>query len=129
VNVLVVSQDADELARAVDGVKLAFEGEIHTVDSAEAMHAKMLADDEPFDVIIIDGDLRPRGGYAALYELRAAEDLHSRQPTPAIVLGERVQDDWLAQWARANDTVSKPVDPFALARCVRKVVRRSTQAA
>ena len=128
-NVLVVSQDAEELARAVDGVKLAFEGEIHTADSAEAMRSKMLADDKPFDVIIVDGDLEPRGGYAALYELRAAEDLHGHQPTPAIVLGERVQDDWLARWARADDTVSKPVDPFALARCARKVARRSTQAA
>ncbi|MEX0592621.1 MAG: hypothetical protein WD152_04035 [Nitriliruptoraceae bacterium] len=128
-NVLVVSQDVDELARAVDGVKLAFESEIHTADSAEEMRSKMLADGEPFDVIIVDGDLQPRGGYAALYEMRATEDLHGREPTPAIVLGERVQDVWLAQWARADGTVAKPVDPFVLARCARRAVRRSTQAA
>lgn len=125
-NVLVVSQDPVELARMTDGIELAFTAAIRVADSASSVPGIVLAAADLFDLVVVDGDLRPRGGYAALYELRAAEDLAGRSPTPAIIVGTRQEDHWLAQWARADAVVAKPVDPFALARCARRTARRAS---
>lgn len=127
-NVLVVSQDPVELARITDGIELAFTADVRITDSASSVPAIVRDSAEAFDLIVIDGDLRPRGGFAALYEMRATEDLDGRTPTPAIIVGTRQQDRWLADWARADAVVAKPVDPFALARCARKTARRFTAA-
>lgn len=70
------------------------------------------------DVLVIDGDLEPRGGYALLYDIREQGTMGAMQSPPAVVLTERDQDRWLARWAGANATETKPSDPFQLARTV-----------
>lgn len=122
--VLVASQDPTELARIVDGLSLAFDLGLHVTDDPASVVALVIEATEPFDLVVVDGDLRPRGGYAAIYELRAAEQAATRVPVPAIVVGSRSQDTWLGQWSQANEVIHRPVDPFQLARVARRTARR-----
>jgi DNA-binding response OmpR family regulator len=70
---------------------------------------------EAFDVIVIDGDLSPEGGFSVLYEIRAHGELRGESTPPAVVMAGRDQDQWLGEWAGANVVLVKPVDPFVLA--------------
>lgn len=113
--VLVVSEDPRERQRAVSALDLRSEVDVEEAGSAEEVRGRLLHEGEAFDVLVIDGDLRPRGGYALLYDLRAHADLEGRPGTPSLVMIERDQDVWLARWAGASDWLIKPVDPFELA--------------
>ncbi len=118
--VLIVSEDAKERQRAATA--LAMRSDIEIVEATSAAQCRALHAAAPADVLVIDGDLKPKGGFSMLYELRAAADLHSAPHVPAIVLVERAPDQWLAAWARADGTATKPVDPFALAKQVDRLV-------
>lgn len=112
--VLVVSEDGKERARAASALLLDEDTEL--VEASSAAEARQLVFDEPgtFSLLIVDGDLHPRGGYAVLYDLRARAELEGTDPIPAIILGAREQDRWLAGWAGATEVLLKPVDPFLL---------------
>jgi len=43
---------------------------------------------------------------------------------PILVLTGRVQDNWLANWSRADAAVPHPLDPFVLAETVAELMRR-----
>ncbi len=116
--VLVVSEDVGERLRAVSSLRLHDVGEVVEVASAEEARDLLLRQDEHFDVLVVDGDLSPRGGFAMLYDLRSRAVLGGTVATPAIVLAAREQDRWLGAWAGANEVVLKPVDPFGLAQLV-----------
>lgn len=116
--VLVVSEDAKERLRAVSALRLLDAVDVVESTSAADARRRLLDPDEAFDVLVVDGDLYPRGGYALLYDLRARAELSGQTATPALVMTSREQDAWLAGWAGANDLLLKPVDPFELARRV-----------
>ena len=118
--VLVVSADPSERLRATSGML----AEDDVVESADVDEARRLALDpaRPFDVLVVDGDLDPRGGYAFLYELRAHAELTGWTAPPSVVLASRTADVWLAGWAGASELFLKPVDPFEVAVAVRALV-------
>jgi DNA-binding response OmpR family regulator len=116
--VLVVSLDPSERLRATSAL-FADDVEFVESDSADAARRAITEAIVPFDVLIVDGDLAPRGGYALLYELRSQAETTGSLAIPAIVLGSREQDRWLAGWAGASALFLKPVDPFELAAAVR----------
>lgn len=116
--VLVVSQDVTERLRAVSALRLHGDAEVVEVASAADARQRILGDGEQFDVLVVDGDLQPRGGFALLYDLRSRAELTGDAVAPAVVLVSREQDRWLAGWAGANHVMHKPVDPFDLARAV-----------
>ncbi|MEX2421357.1 MAG: response regulator [Actinomycetota bacterium] len=116
--VLVVSEDAKERLRAASALQLHAGAEVVEADSAEMMRQFVIVDGSHFDVLVVDGDLQPRGGFATLYDLRARAELSGSEPIASIVMMDRRQDAWLAGWAGANDVVLKPVDPFDLAHRV-----------
>lgn len=113
--VLVVSEDAKERLRAVTALTLHADAEVVEASTVDAARQLIIREGERFDVLVVDGDLYPRGGFAMLYDLRARCDLEGVDPTPALVMIDREQDRWLARWAGANDAMLKPVDPFQLA--------------
>lgn len=119
--VLVVVHDPLERLRAVSAIERA-DADVVELDGAEPMRRLVLDDGEQFDVMVVDGDLDPRGGYAALYDVRARAELDNTPVAPSLILVSRPQDAWLAQWAGANDWLIKPVDPFTLAARVRDLV-------
>lgn len=119
--VLVISEDAVTRLRAVSALRLRGDADVIEVDSALAAR-EALATPPSFDVLVIDGDLQPKGGFALLYSLRAQDELGDRASTPAVVLAGREQDRWLGDWAGANAVLVKPVGPFALAEQVSDLV-------
>ncbi len=116
--VLVVSEDDKERQRASSALLLHPGTEVVEVSTAAEVRELLLDGSSSFDVLVVDGDLRPRGGFATLYDLRARAELEDRPAVPALVLTAREQDRWLASWAGANEVLRKPVDPFELARRV-----------
>jgi DNA-binding response OmpR family regulator len=121
VRVLVVSEDVKERLRAVSALRLHAAAEVVEASTADEARDLLLVDRpgfREFDVLVVDGDLRPRGGFAVLYDLRGRADLGGAQAVPSLVMTSREQDAWLAGWAGANDVLLKPVDSFALARRV-----------
>lgn len=116
--VLVVSADPIERLRATS----AFDANVEHVvecDGVDEARSLVLGGSEPFDVLVVDGDLAPRGGYALLYELRAHAELTGRTALPSVVLASRDSDRWLGGWAGASELFLKPVDPFEVAAAVR----------
>lgn len=118
VRVLVVSEDAKERQRAVSALELQAAAEVVEASSGGEVRQRLLRERDRFDVLVVDGDLQPRGGYAMLYDLRAQAELVGVGAIPSLILYERDQDIWLARWAGANDWLIKPVDPFELAQRV-----------
>ena len=118
--VLVVSDDPKERMRASTALRLHGGAEVVEADNAPVV-AELL-DAEAFDVLVIDGDLDPKGGFSLLYELRAQGDLLGRITPPSLVLISRVEDRWLAGWAGFNEEIMKPADPFRLAQIVQDLV-------
>jgi DNA-binding response OmpR family regulator len=118
VRVLVVSEDVKERLRAASALMLHENATVVEAESAEAARTLLLGDHEPFDVLVMDGDLAPRGGFAVLYDLRARAEMAGVAAVPSLIMADREQDRWLAGWAGANEMMLKPVDPFQLARTV-----------
>lgn len=122
--VLVVISDEDVRARAVSALGLRRDLAVTAVTSiADAM--EVLGD---ADVLVVDGDLRPKGGYSWLYELREDADLAGGARPPALVLTDRTDDRFLVEWSSAEAWLEKPVDPFALARTVAELAAASAPA-
>ena len=119
VRVLVVSESAVERARATS--LLRSKDGMEVIESGSARDAKQQLVDLRFDVVVIDGNLSPQGGYSFLYEAREAAELAGLPSPPALVLTSRQQDEWLAGWAQAQLTLPLPADPFAVARAVQQL--------
>lgn len=72
-----------------------------------------------YDVVILDGEANPSGGFGIGYQLK---DEIPDCP-PVVLLVAREADAWLATWSRAEGVSSYPIDPIRLPRTVATVVR------
>lgn len=111
--VLIVSPDPAERQRATSALQL--RGDVDVVEASGGADAGRHLRDATFDVLVIDGDLQPKGGFSWLYELRAQAQLHGGRRPPAVVMTAREQDRFLADWSGAEAIVRKPVDGFEVA--------------
>lgn len=119
--VLIVSQDEVERQRAATALRLRLpDAEVTEVDSPR-VGAELVAEGA-VDVLVVDGDLQPKGGFSWLYELREEALVTGDRRPPAVVLVARVQDRFLADWAGAEAVSFKPVDAFHLADTVAGLV-------
>lgn len=117
--VLVVSDSPVERIRAASGL-LGRDG-VEVVECTTARDAMVRARTNDCDVLVIDGDLAPKGGFSLLYEIRAAAQLHGETSAPAIMMISREQDRWLGRWSGANEVRIKPCDPFEIAGLVHEL--------
>jgi CheY-like chemotaxis protein len=116
--VLLVAENPDERMRA--GTALRLDEATEVVEAGSAREARRLLREGPaVDVLLVDGDLRPQGGFSFLYEVRASGELAGAETPPALVMIAREQDRFLSDWSGANELVLKPVDPFEVARRIR----------
>jgi len=72
-----------------------------------------------FDVVVLDGEATPAGGLGLCRQLK---NEIFRCP-PILVLTGRPQDGWLAGWSLADDAVSHPLDPIAVAEAIAGLAR------
>ena len=66
------------------------------------------------DLVILDGEATPVGGLGIAKQLKDEID----DCPPVLVLTGRPDDDWLADWSRAEAAVPHPLDPIALTDAV-----------
>jgi DNA-binding response OmpR family regulator len=123
VRVLIVSEVAAERQRAASALVLREGTEVVELPSGEDARRLIIdGEDLAFDLLIVDGDLQPRGGFALLYDLRAKFSLAERPLPASIVLVSRAQDRFLVDWSGADRWAQKPVDPFQLAAVADELV-------
>src|SRR5436190_1739884 len=112
--VVVYSHDADIRAR----VRLAIgrrpatdvpEAEIIEVATQPALFR--LLDAGGADVMVLDGEAQPAGGMGVCRQ--AKDEIHACPPV-LLIIG-RPDDGWLATWSGADEVISHPIDPRALA--------------
>ncbi len=121
--VLIVSPDPAERQRAASALHL--QDDVEIVEVAGGPDAGVQLRDDTFDVLVVDGDLQPKGGFSWLYELEQQARMHGTQRPPAIIMAARVEDRWLGAWATAEAMVRKPVDGFVVARHVAELAGRT----
>lgn len=114
--VLVASEDAAERQRASSALRA--RGGVEVVEATSGGETHQLLEEGGFDCVVIDGDMRPEGGYSVLYEVRASAQMTGASVPPSVMLMGRRDDRWLANWAGATESVLKPVDSFHLAERV-----------
>lgn len=124
--VLIVSEHQVERARAASMLRP--REDVEVIEAGSVGEAKRLLVTTDFDVLVVDGDLQPQGGFSALYEFHQHTEQEGTTTPPAVVLTARPEDRWLADWARAEATSPKPVDPFDLARTVDTLVAEHSDA-
>ncbi|MEX1178870.1 MAG: response regulator [Nitriliruptor sp.] len=121
--VLIVSEVAAERQRVTSALALREGTEVVEFASGEEARRQVIdGGDVAFDVLVVDGDLQPRGGFALLYDLRAKFSLTGRTMPATVVLTARAQDRFLVEWSGADRSLAKPVDSFDLARVVAELV-------
>ncbi len=125
--VLIVSPDAAERRRAASALML--RGDTEVVEASGGSDAAGHLRDATFDVLVVDGDLQPKGGFSWLYELQGQAQMHGTERPPAIVMTSRPQDQWLADWAGAEAVVGKPVDGFVVADTIMRLADASPASA
>ena len=79
---------------------------------------------ERIDVAIFDGEAAPTGGMGLC---RQVKDEIFRCPPVLLLVGRR-DDGWLGTWSQADQVVSHPIDPVALAESLAELMRRRVAA-
>ena len=74
------------------------------------------------DVVVVGQSLGQMGGFAVSRELKMLADTGEIREPKIIVLLERAADAWLADWARADAHLLKPVDPAELDELIDRLV-------
>jgi len=75
-------------------------------------------------VVLLDLQIGNMGGVAACLAIRQREEMGDLDPRPVLLLLDREVDIFLAQEARADDHLVKPLDAFAILRAVESVLAR-----
>lgn len=75
---------------------------------------------ERVDVAIFDGEAAPTGGMGLCRQVK--DEIF--QGPPVLLLVGRRDDRWLATWSQADQVVSHPIDPVALAEALAELMRR-----
>jgi CheY-like chemotaxis protein len=76
------------------------------------------------DLVIVDGEARPTGGFGLAKQLK---DEIADCP-PVLLLVARKDDTWLAKWSLADAFLSLPVDPPATVDAVVELLKHREQA-
>ena len=76
------------------------------------------------DVVVIDGEARPTGGFGLAKQLK--DELHDCPPV--LVMVARKDDTWLANWSLADAVLPLPVDAPATVAAVIELLKHREQA-
>ncbi|WP_214110602.1 hypothetical protein [Acrocarpospora catenulata] len=121
--VLVYSDDAgtrEKVRLAIGRRPAADVPEVEIVECATQPAVIRYLDAGDVDLAILDGEAAPAGGMGIARQ--AKDEVHNCPPILLIIA--RRDDRWLANWSRADDVVSQPLDPMAVAEAVADLLRR-----
>jgi DNA-binding response OmpR family regulator len=76
------------------------------------------------DVLIVDGEARPTGGFGIAKQLKDELD----DCPPVLLFVARKDDIWLAKWSLADAVLALPVEPFATVEAVVELLKHREQA-
>jgi CheY-like chemotaxis protein len=115
VKVLLVSPDPESrelMALAVAGIERRLGAPLEFLEATDGERGTAVAFRERPDAVVADEIASRAGAFALAKDLRGAPEPY---PGAIVILLDRRQDAWLADWAGADAWYVKPVDPFALA--------------
>jgi DNA-binding response OmpR family regulator len=120
--VLVYSQRPEVRAEVRNAVGRRAAGDLGRIDWIECSNYSQVRDQlDSGDIAlaILDGDAQPTGGVGLARQFKN----EIRDCPPIIVLLLRPQDRWLANWAQADATMVRPIDPVTAAAVVGETLR------
>jgi DNA-binding NarL/FixJ family response regulator len=91
---------------------------LDVLEAADGDRGARMAWREQPHVVLADEITSRAGAFALAKELKGADPPF---PGRVIILLDRPQDAWLAEWSGADGWVVKPADPFRLAELVAEV--------
>ncbi|MCA1726279.1 MAG: hypothetical protein LC722_01070 [Actinobacteria bacterium] len=123
--VLLVSSDPklrEQMAVAVASVERAIGEPVVFLEAADGVDGIRRARREAVDAVVAEESSSRAGAFALAKDLRGDAEPFTGG---IVVLLDRPQDWWLAQWSGADAWFTKPVDPFALADTVVGLMQRT----
>lgn len=121
--VLVYSNDAATRGRVIAALGTRPHPDLPRLDHLEVATAEAVIghmDAGGIDLAILDGEAAPTGGMGLAKQLRDELDTCP----PILVLIGRADDRWLADWSRADASVTHPIDPLTLRETVNELLSR-----
>lgn len=88
--------------------------EIDWQEVATASAVVSAADDERWDLLVLDGEADKTGGMGLARQLK--NEVY--ECPPVLVLTGRAEDAWLASWSLADAVVARPLDPLRVQSAV-----------
>ena len=76
------------------------------------------ADNEPWDLLVLDGEADQTGGMGLCRQLK--NEIY--ECPPVLILTGRPEDAWLASWSLADGVVSRPLDAIKVQEAVAKLL-------
>ncbi|MBF6328157.1 response regulator transcription factor [Nocardia transvalensis] len=127
VRVLVYSSDSDTRRQVMLALGKHPHPELPPFEYLEVATAPVVVeqlDAGGIDLAILDGEAAPTGGLGLAKQVKD----EVAAPPPIVVLTGRADDAWLANWSRAEASVSHPIDPFELTEAVTTALRSRSAA-
>ncbi len=125
VKVLLVSADPKMrqlMAVSVASVERALGVEVTFLEASDGLQGIARTRRDLPEVVVAEESSSHAGAFALAKDLRGAAEPYTGG---IVILLDRTQDWWLAQWSGADAWFTKPVDPFALADTVIGLVQRN----
>lgn len=115
VKVLLVSPDPrsrEMMHLAIGGIQRRLGEDLEFTEAGDGEQGVRAAWRERPDAVVVDEIASRMGAFALAKDLRGATEPFAGA---IVILLERRQDTWLAEWSGADAWFVKPVDPFELA--------------
>ncbi|MUM18716.1 hypothetical protein FZI91_13335 [Mycobacterium sp. CBMA271] len=120
-HVLVYSDDITVRRKVIQGIGTRPDTALPLLEFIEVATGPMViecladaSEERRIDLAILDGEATPFGGMGVAKQVKDEVDA----PPPIVVLTGRPQDNWLANWSRAEAVVPRPIDPMRLTAVV-----------
>lgn len=121
--VLLVSPDAEarDLMRvSVGSIERRLGERVSFLDAVDGQQGAAIGLREHPDAVVADEIASRAGAFSLARDLRGAVEPYAG---PIVILLERQHDAWLARWSGADAWFVRPVDPFALADALVRLIQ------
>lgn len=101
------------------GTRPAADLQVRFVEAATHGEVIRLVDSTDFDLVVLDGEAAPAGGLGIARQLK--DEIDDCPPTCVVIA--RSADKWLAAYAKADATLTHPLDPMTTGQTVATMLR------